>query len=449
MQKRPSTELKPLKLVLYGPPASGKTTLAERICRRYGAHYISVKTMIDETLEELRESVRKETQKLQGKIEKDRDTTTDEEDEEKVSVEEDEEVETKAAIEDLQEQIKYLTHTMQKSVNKRLPDEVVVRLMKAFLGKEICQTRGYVLDGYPKAFDQARELFGQVAEMDQSEAAPKVPLGIGAGEGGEPGEDQQVGDLIGNASINIMPDYVVSLEATDEFLCERVMKLPQKMIEGTHYDEFNMLRRLAEFNEYNSQDNTVLTFFDEAEIHPIVVKIFDEETGKPLDTDCIFDCVYEIFGEPIPGFGITAEEEAEIRKLELEQKKLLEEGERLERELLENKARKEYEEKMERWTETLEKLQIEEEKILAAQSEPLRFYLMKYIFPTLSKGLVEVAKIKPDDPIDFLAEYLFKENPEGKMFDPSYTQEGERILQQYQEEVEEIIDQSDRHNVMV
>lgn len=92
---------------------------------------------------------------------------------------------------------------------------------------------------------------------------------------------------------------------------------------------------------------------------------------------------------------------------------------------------------MEKWAETFEKLQKEEEKLLAAQSEPLRSYLMKYIFPTLSKGLIEVAKIKPEDPIDFLAEYLFKENPEGRMFDPSYTREGERILQDYEMHVQQ------------
>lgn len=43
-----------------------------------------------------------------------------------------------------------------------------------------------------------------------------------------------------------------------------------------------------------------------------------------------------------------------------------------------------------------------EEKALAVLAMPLRHYLMKYIFPTLTRGLVEVARVRPDDPVDFL-----------------------------------------------
>lgn len=94
---------------------------------------------------------------------------------------------------------------------------------------------------------------------------------------------------------------------------------------------------------------------------------------------------------------------------------------------------------MEQWTELLEQLQMEEEKVLVAQGEPLRHYLIKFVFPILSRGLLEVARLKPDDPVDYLAEYLFKENPEGHMFDPAYTREGTRIMDNYKEKVEQEI----------
>lgn len=54
----------------------------------------------------------------------------------------------------------------------------------------------------------------------------------------------------------------------------------------------------------------------------------------------------------------------------------------------------------------------EERELLEAQSIPLRNYLMTHVMPTLMQGLNECCKVRPDDPVDFLAEYLFKNNPE-------------------------------------
>lgn len=94
----------------------------------------------------------------------------------------------------------------------------------------------------------------------------------------------------------------------------------------------------------------------------------------------------------------------------------------------ERKAREEKERNMEQWMDMLQSLQQKEQEMLTAQSMPLRDYLMKFVFPTLTRGLLETARVKPDDPVDFLAEFLFKENPEGRMFDPSYTASGEDLL---------------------
>ncbi|CAH1107322.1 unnamed protein product [Psylliodes chrysocephalus] len=437
-----TTDLKPLKAIVLGPPASGKTSLAQRLCRHYGAHYVNVKTMIDETLQELSESIERAKETLlQIQLNKEKFHGTEGEvEEEQLGEDTDDDINT-VIIEDCQDQINMITDTMENSENKKLPDEMVCRLMKNFLSNPICQTRGFILDGYPKSTEQAIELFGIKSVKIQEVAEESLkPESIIPGEGASRDVMDAPRDSVPTYNILIKPDYVVGLDASDEYLCQRVMKLPQKLVFGTHFDEVGMLRRLAEYHEHNQTDNSVLKFFDDNDINPIVINLIDEETLEELTLDDIYDMICNIFGEPIPGFGLTAEEEAAIRKLELEQLRLLEEEQRLEQQLMEKKAKKEYEEKMEKWNETLEKLQLEEEKVLAAQSEPLRYYLMKYIFPTLSKGLVEVAKVKPEDPVDFLAEYLFKENPEGKMFDPSYTREGEKILQQYEEEVKPIAD---------
>ena len=108
----------------------------------------------------------------------------------------------------------------------------------------------------------------------------------------------------------VVTEVVASLEATDEFLKNRVMNLPESVVAGTHNTEegrtchvkalpafklfffppgwgsalklsflsnpchvilqtsAGLMRRLAEFRAINTEDETVLNYFDELEIHP-------------------------------------------------------------------------------------------------------------------------------------------------------------------------------------
>merc|ERR1719231_1907470 len=52
-------------------------------------------------------------------------------------------------------------------------------------------------------------------------------------------------------------------------------------------------------------------------------------------------------------------------------------------------------------------LEREEDEILKLRSRPLRKYLMDNVIPTLTQGLIQTCKLRPVDPIDHLAEFLF------------------------------------------
>ena len=65
-----------------------------------------------------------------------------------------------------------------------------------------------------------------------------------------------------------MPEWVISLDANDDFLKQRVMNLPESVVAGTHNTEEGLVRRLVEFRAVNDEDSTVLNYFDELEIHP-------------------------------------------------------------------------------------------------------------------------------------------------------------------------------------
>jgi len=53
-------------------------------------------------------------------------------------------------------------------------------------------------------------------------------------------------------------------------------------------------------------------------------------------------------------------------------------------------------------TQRLNEVKREEYELLEAQSIPLRNYLMQHVMPTLTQGLIECCKVRPDDAIDYL-----------------------------------------------
>merc|ERR1719343_1123713 len=56
--------------------------------------------------------------------------------------------------------------------------------------------------------------------------------------------------------------------------------------------------------------------------------------------------------------------------------------------------------------EKLEQIKREEISRLEKHSEPLRQYLMSFVVPTITSGLVEVCRELPEDPVGYLAEHL-------------------------------------------
>jgi len=90
------------------------------------------------------------------------------------------------------------------------------------------------MDGHPKTIDQARHLF--LYSKEYLEAAE------------EKGELKDI--ELGNINTAILPELVVVLEASNEFLKDRIINRPEQEIQNTHYTEAHMLRRLREYRYY-------------------------------------------------------------------------------------------------------------------------------------------------------------------------------------------------------
>ncbi|ERE73390.1 adenylate kinase 7-like isoform 1 [Cricetulus griseus] len=360
-----SRGLLPIKICILGPPAVGKSSIAEELAKYYKLHHIKIKDVISEAIAKLEAIV---APKDSGEGEDD--------------AEEEEEEEN---VDDAQELLDGIKESMEQNAG-RLEDQYVIRFVKEKLKSMPCKNQGYILDGFPKTYDQAKDLFNQEDEEEEEEVRGKMfPF-----------------DKL------ITPEFVCGLDASDDFLKERVMNLPESIVAGTHYSQDRFLRSLSNYRDINTDDETVFNYFDEIEIHPIHIDV-----GKLEDAQnrlAIKQLIKEI-GEP-RNYGLTEEEKAEVEKKAAEERLAKEAAETAERE---HKEAMEMAEKLARWEEwnkRLEEVKREERELLEAQSIPLRNYLMTYVMPTLMQGLNECCKVRPEDPVDFLAEYLFKNNPE-------------------------------------
>ncbi|XP_058955404.1 adenylate kinase 7-like [Pocillopora verrucosa] len=349
--------LLPLRACIIGPPASGKTLVIKQLCEHYKLHHIKIQDVIDEAVDKLQRSAAR--------------AEAEGDDEDDLKAQEDQE----------------FLETLQDSKDRnsaRYEDQYIIRFYKDKLHSMPCQNQGFILDGYPKTYEQAKELF--------------------AAEEGEEGEE----DSPLSYDKLIMPEVVVSLDAPDEFLKTRVMNLPESVVAGTHNTEEGLMRRLAEFRATNTEDETVLNYFDELEIHPDHIDITLDKTRKMTK---VVEQIKKLMGTP-RNYGPTPEELAEMERIETEKRLEKERKAREEREKRDAEEAAERQRREEEWRVQLSEVKRQEQELLENQSIPLRNYLMKHVMPTLAQGLIECCKMRPDDPVDYLAEYLFKNNPQ-------------------------------------
>ncbi|MBN3294855.1 KAD7 kinase, partial [Amia calva] len=332
--------LLPIKICILGPPAVGKSTVAEKICKHYKLHHIKINDVITEAVATLEKQSRTEERESEGE----------------------------ESMEGAQELLEAMKDNMDQN-GGRLDDQYITRLMRDKLKSKPCQNQGFVLDGFPKTYEQAKLLF--YGDEDEAEdVKTKVPP-----------FDKKV-----------IPEYVFSLDASDDFLKTR--------------EQF--LRRLTSFREVNVEDETVLNYFDELEIHPVHIDISSSD-----DTECtaVIDNMLKIVGKP-QNYGPTTEEMEELDRQGAEERLKREAADRVDRERKEAEEASERMARWEEWNKRLEEVKRQEHELLEAQSVPLRNYLMKNVMPTLTQGLIECCKAKPEESVDFLAEYLFKNNPQ-------------------------------------
>ncbi|XP_027134488.1 adenylate kinase 7 [Larimichthys crocea] len=348
---RQTRGLLPIRLCVLGPPAVGKSTVSKQICEHYKLHHITLKETISETISQLEDAVKN------------------------------------AENEDLKAEAWELLSSLKDSMEQNdglLDDQLLVKVVRDKLMSNPCRNQGFVLDGFPKTYEQAKELF----YADEHEAE----------------EETSLSSL---HSKRVMPEFVLCLDASDAFLKDRVMNLCERLVQEHNYEQEHFLQRLDMYRENSMEDETVVNYFDELDITPLYLEI--TSSNEP---DCLLlmQKIFDTVGQP-RNYGPSSQEVEEEERRKAEERMRREAQERAEEERKEAEETRQRTACWEEWTKGLEDARQQQEEVLKAQSVPLRDYLMEHVMPTLTQGLKECCTARPQDPVDFLAEYLLKNNP--------------------------------------
>lgn len=280
-----------------------------------------------------------------------------------------------------------------KAAGATPPAPLVAQALLAALKEAPCRNQGFVLEGFPSNADEAALLFkkGRKAAAEGEEEAEEPPE-----------EEAAEGDAAKLGAVEPV-EFVLVAEASDEHIMQKMMALASPPV-----TEAELKAQLEAYATHNAEESpsSILALPSFVDVEPLVLRT--DDAGMTAE-NCLARS--RIYLQAPRNYGPTEEELAAKRALEEEAAAAAaaqEAAQEAEREAAEAEARRAREAHSMR---RLAELQQQEQELLEVRSLPLRNYLMQHVIPTLTEGLIEVCKLKPDDPVDHLAEWLFKNNP--------------------------------------
>lgn len=374
--------LVPIKIFINGPPLSGKTFFGTKISDHYNVPLVNLKTLIPEL--------------------------------EAYELKEGEENEVITAIREW----KKAHH------NQRYPPELVYEMVQFRLMQNDCQHRGFVLDGYPSKYEDAKGTFFHTLKKKEK---PKPQKAEGEGEGDEikepeePEDEEEDPDKYKPKFMKqIYPESVIFLHTTDEQLKDKAKTLPKEIMKDSHYYENHMDRRLQLWHDGNAFKD-YWSGMEPGKPTLTTARFFQEKETELLEIDAATDNfeLFEAMRVYIERHGRPFNYLKSLEKLNEERQTYINKKEAE----LNHKREIEEEGKVQRKEKEIQRLaNLAENRLAGIEShvndlesikdKKSREFLMKNIVPILSEGMIEITKVAPIDPIDYLAEHIFKKSNE-------------------------------------
>ena len=334
--------LRSVKVFITGPPVSGKSHFSRKLAEYYSVPHLHIGSLIQEIIHqssELGEKTRKKLADLKQHM-----------------------------IDEAESKKKKNQEIDYSKFNPRVPEDLVAEIVKAKLNSNICRNRGYILDGWPRKYEDAKRVFSN--------------------------EDE-------NLDSDIYPDSVIQFKATNEFLIARAKAMPENLVAGTHYMDEGMKRRLQAYRESTTIDKQLLQDFfianksdlyeadailEEGILIENLIK-YIERNGKPFK--------YAVHDEPKVQEAFLNFDS--MKNLKEEDSKKNEPGQNVEYLIM------------------MEQIRAKENNLLELRSQPIRNYLMEKVAPLITEGLFALCEKKPDNAVLFLANFLKNKTREIKL----------------------------------
>ena len=436
--------IKPLKIIISGPPCGGKTYIAKKIANQFKILHLAIPDIIT-WAQNLKNNLGEEMKRKMK------------ENEEKVAVAQEEY--------DKRKNKKKSDPPFDPTPYRKFDSEFIGKLLKEKIRGGECAGKGYVLDNYPKTYQDCLNVFAIANKKRIKKENPEE----NSKENNE--EDEYIETIEYEIIKDLLPDSVIMIKNyTEESLKNKLMLNPEYEEKQQEIDS-RFSRRLKYFKENNENPaepniKTLETFYKENNIQ--IHYVNETEFMKNQELENIKILYYlERYGD-IDNFSKLQDEEEimpfkEQENLEEnnEEKNLMENNEivvkkekkeepfninlnkikerLIDEECLEpdiedenDKEIREIEEKEEKkkkiginsLNEMLTKQEIfdnniksklnelkEKEKILLEKkSEVMRRYLNEKVMPLLAKGILNICENVPDDPVEALANFILDNN---------------------------------------
>jgi adenylate kinase len=145
-----SRNLKPLKVLITGPPVSGKTYVSERLAILFNMPHYTIIDIVNYGLnltDELGEEIKAKMDEVKEKIK-----------------------------EELEAEAEAKKKNSEVDTTPRLPNELLHKILKRMLKENICRNRGYILDGYPRSHQDCDGVFMDIDETKEESDPDRLKL---------------------------------------------------------------------------------------------------------------------------------------------------------------------------------------------------------------------------------------------------------------------------------